>query len=69
MTKKEKQIKEAGDIICRWHKKASTDDPWENLHYKQGLYDALTIMKKCKLIADWSFETGVVMPTNNGDKK
>ena len=68
MTKKEKQIKEAGDKICLWYKNATTNDPWENLKYKQGLRDALCIMKHFQLISNWDFENGVVMPKNNGDK-
>jgi len=51
MNKKDKaNITAAATSICRMYRDVSTPNPWENAERKQGLYDAITAMKKHGLI-------------------
>jgi hypothetical protein len=57
------KIKIAGDHICKWyqHCMKSEKGHWDNIGYKQGLRDALHLLKRHKVIKDYSFITGVTL--------
>lgn len=56
----ENRVKNAGDHICAWWKDSiKKENHWDNIGYKQGLRDALLIMQRHKVIADYSITDGV----------
>jgi len=56
----ENRIQNAGNQLCAWWKDTiKNGNHWDNIGYKQGLRDALEILKKHKVIIDYSVTNGV----------
>jgi len=62
------RILNAGNHICKWWNQSSKKDGhWDNEGYKQGLRDALVILKKHHVIENYSMINGITL--NESDKR
>ncbi len=59
----ENKVKNAGDQLCKWWKHISNTEKghFDNIAYKQAIRDTLEVLKKHKVIKDYSMINGVTL--------
>jgi len=57
------RVKSAGDKICEWWRdiEEKSVGHWDQVGYRQGLRDALEVMKRYDVIESYSITDGVVV--------